>query len=100
LSTLLEQPIIRGKAGQIAAEVSREDFMGEIISPLIAGSPVTETKMFFGREDGFGWIQNSLVGKYSDHILVIHGQRWVNDQGLLSIIFTGKKNQLRREGYI
>ena len=57
--------------------------MGEIINPYIAGAPVTETKMFFGREDVFDWIQNSLVGKYTDHILVIHGQRRVGKTSVL-----------------
>ena len=51
--------------------------MPEMINPYIAGAPVVETRMFFGREDVFDWIQNSLTGKYADHTLVIHGQRRV-----------------------
>jgi len=57
--------------------------MGEIINPYIAGAPVAETRMFFGREDVFEWIQNSLVGQYADHILVIHGQRRVGKTSVL-----------------
>jgi hypothetical protein len=49
--------------------------MSELINPYIAGAPVTETRMFFGRDNIFDWIQNSLSGRYVDHILVIHGQR-------------------------
>ncbi len=57
--------------------------MAEIINPYIAGAPVTEARMFFGREDVFDWIQNSLVGKYTDHILVVHGQRRVGKTSVL-----------------
>ena len=57
--------------------------MDEIINPYIAGAPVTETKMFFGREDVFEWIQNSLSGQYTDHILVVHGQRRVGKTSVL-----------------
>jgi photosystem II stability/assembly factor-like uncharacterized protein len=39
--------------------------------------------MFFGREDMFSWIERSLTGKYSDHILVIHGQRRVGKTSVL-----------------
>ena len=57
--------------------------MSELINPYIAGAPVTETRMFFGREDVFDWIQNSLSGRYTDHILVIHGQRRVGKTSVL-----------------
>ena len=49
--------------------------MNDILNPYIAGAPVVETSMFFGREDIFSWIDRSLMGKYVDHILVLHGQR-------------------------
>ena len=54
-----------------------------MINPYIAGAPVTETRMFFGREDIFEWIQNSLTGRYADHILVVHGQRRVGKTSVL-----------------
>lgn len=54
-----------------------------LVNPYIAGAPVTEARMFFGREDVFDWIENSLVGKYTDHILVIHGQRRVGKTSVL-----------------
>jgi tetratricopeptide (TPR) repeat protein/photosystem II stability/assembly factor-like uncharacterized protein len=57
--------------------------MGELVNPYIAGAPVTETKMFFGREDVFDWIQNNLTGRYADHILVVHGQRRVGKTSVL-----------------
>jgi tetratricopeptide (TPR) repeat protein len=39
--------------------------------------------MFFGREDIFQWIENSIAGQYADHILVIHGQRRVGKTSVL-----------------
>jgi len=57
--------------------------MAELINPYIAGAPVAETNMFFGREDVFNWIKNSLSGRYADHVLVIHGQRRVGKTSVL-----------------
>jgi tetratricopeptide (TPR) repeat protein len=57
--------------------------MSEIVNPYIAGSPVTEAKLFFGREDVFDWIEKSISGRNSDHILVIHGQRRVGKTSVL-----------------
>jgi tetratricopeptide (TPR) repeat protein len=54
-----------------------------LINPYIAGAPVTEKRMFFGREDIFQWIENSIAGQYADHILVIHGQRRVGKTSVL-----------------
>ena len=52
-------------------------------NPYIAGAPVTEANMFFGREDVFRWIERSLTGKYVNHILVVHGQRRVGKTSVL-----------------
>jgi tetratricopeptide (TPR) repeat protein/photosystem II stability/assembly factor-like uncharacterized protein len=57
--------------------------MAEKINPYIAGAPVVEERMFFGREDTFSWMTRSLAGKYVDHILVIHGQRRVGKTSVL-----------------
>jgi tetratricopeptide (TPR) repeat protein len=57
--------------------------MEEIVNPYIAGAPVTEKRMFFGREDVFAWIERSLSGQYADHILVVHGQRRVGKTSVL-----------------
>jgi len=57
--------------------------MGEIVNPYIAGAPVIEQRMFFGREDVFNWIERSLSGQYADHILVVHGQRRVGKTSVL-----------------
>ena len=52
--------------------------MHSLLNPYIAGAPIVEPSMFFGRQDVFQWIERSLSGKYVNHILVIHGQRRVN----------------------
>jgi tetratricopeptide (TPR) repeat protein/photosystem II stability/assembly factor-like uncharacterized protein len=57
--------------------------MADLVNPYIAGAPVSETRMFFGRQDVFDWIRASLVGQFSDHILVIHGQRRVGKTSVL-----------------
>ena len=57
-----------------------------MLNPYIAGAPVTEASMFFGRQDVFDWIERSLAGKYVDHILVIHGQRRVGKTSVLKQI--------------
>lgn len=60
--------------------------MSELANPYIAGAPVVESSMFFGREDVFKWIERSLAGKFVDHILVIHGQRRVGKTSVLKQI--------------
>ena len=57
--------------------------MNEMINPYIAGAPVTESRMFFGREDIFNWIERNLIGQYVDHILVLHGQRRIGKTSIL-----------------
>ena len=57
--------------------------MNDILNPYIAGAPVVETSMFFGREDVFNWIERSLAGKFVNHILVVHGQRRVGKTSVL-----------------
>lgn len=49
--------------------------MPEIANPYIAGSPVTGTEMFFGREDVFASVRQALTGQHRDHVLVLYGQR-------------------------
>ena len=44
-------------------------------NPYIAGSPVTHAEMFFGRNDVFQFIQEALIGRHQDNIIVLYGQR-------------------------
>lgn len=60
--------------------------VNDMLNPYIAGAPVLETSMFFGRDEVFRWIGHSLTGKYVGHILVIHGQRRVGKTSVLKQI--------------
>lgn len=57
--------------------------MANWVNPYIAGAPITEAGMFFGREDVFQWIEDNIAGQFTDHILVIHGQRRVGKTSVL-----------------
>src|SRR3972149_12148952 len=60
--------------------------MENLLNPYIAGAPVVEPSMFFGRQDVFQWIERSLAGKYGHNVLVIHGQRRVGKTSVLKQI--------------
>lgn len=60
--------------------------MNDFLNPYIAGSPVVEPSMFFGRQDVFYWIEQNLSGRFVNHILVIHGQRRVGKTSVLKQI--------------
>lgn len=45
------------------------------VNPYIAGSPVTGTEMFYGREDVFTFIRRNLIGQHRDTPVVLYGQR-------------------------
>jgi hypothetical protein len=45
------------------------------VNPYIAGSPVTGTDMFFGREDVFSFVRRNLIGQHRDAPIVLYGQR-------------------------
>ena len=57
--------------------------MEQRINPYVAGAPVTDQRMFFGREDVFSWIEQNIGGQFSDNMLVIHGQRRVGKTSVL-----------------
>jgi hypothetical protein len=47
----------------------------QYVNPYIAGSPVTGTEMFFGREDVFLFVERNLVGQHSNTPVGLYGQR-------------------------
>jgi WD40 repeat protein len=49
--------------------------MSNIVNPYIAGNPVTSPEMFFGREDIFQFIRQTLTGQHRDNVIVLYGQR-------------------------
>ncbi|MBP6786315.1 MAG: hypothetical protein KA170_01900 [Candidatus Promineofilum sp.] len=57
--------------------------MDDIINPYIAGNPVTGQEMFFGREDIFEFIRQTLTGKHRDQVIVLYGQRRTGKTSIL-----------------
>jgi AAA ATPase domain len=53
------------------------------VNPYIAGSPVTGTEMFFGREDVFSFIRRNLIGQHRDTPVVLYGQRRTGKTSIL-----------------
>ncbi len=49
--------------------------MSNSTNPYIAGNPVTGTEMFFGRQDVFRFMRETLVGRYQDNAIVLYGGR-------------------------
>ncbi len=67
-----------------------------IVNPYIAGSPVKDASMFFGREDVYAWLRQHLQGAYQDNIIVLYGER---RSGKTSILYQ-MKNGLGDDRYI
>ena len=57
--------------------------MVEMINPYIAGNPVTGEEMFFGREDVFTFIRQTLRGQHRDQVIVLYGQRRTGKTSIL-----------------
>jgi len=49
--------------------------MSSPTNPYIAGNPITGTEMFFGRQDVFRFVRETLVGRYQDNAIVLYGGR-------------------------
>ncbi len=46
-----------------------------IINPYIAGAPIKNPTMFFGRDDVYAWLRQHLRGRYQDNVIVLYGER-------------------------
>ena len=62
---------------------------GSLTNPYVAGSPLTQSEMFFGREDVFDFIRKSLVGRHQDNTIVLYGQRRT---GKTSVLYQMRNN--------
>lgn len=49
--------------------------MSEVVNPYIAGNPVTNAEMFFGRADVFAFVREALIGRHRDNVIILYGQR-------------------------
>jgi len=59
------------------------------VNPYIAGSPVTGTEMFFGRQDVFSFVKRNLIGQHRDTPVVLYGQRRT---GKTSVLYQLQRN--------
>ena len=60
-----------------------EDCVQNAINPYIAGSPVRDPAMFFGRERVFETMRRSLVSSCPSQVVVLHGQRRIGKTSIL-----------------
>ena len=60
-----------------------------LTNPYVAGSPLTQSAMFFGRQDVFDFVRKSLVGRHQDNIIVLYGQRRT---GKTSVLYQMRHN--------
>lgn len=67
-----------------------------VVNPYIAGSPVKDSAMFFGREDVYAWLRQHLRGEYQDNVIVLFGER---RSGKTSVLYQ-MKSQLGDERYV
>ncbi|HEY72811.1 MAG: hypothetical protein B6I35_05540 [Anaerolineaceae bacterium 4572_32.2] len=67
-------------------------------NPYIAGAPIQDEAMFFGRNDIFETIRARLIGQHQDNIVVIFGQRRT---GKTSVLYQmGRRLNADRERYV
>jgi hypothetical protein len=59
-----------------------------VVNPYIAGSPVKDAAMFFGREDVYAWLRQHLRGAYQDNVIILYGER---RSGKTSILYQMKE---------
>ena len=57
--------------------------MTDFVNPYIAGSPVENPRMFFGRADVFQAVRRILIGQDRDNVVVLHGQKRTGKTSLL-----------------
>jgi hypothetical protein len=55
--------------------------MVELVNPYDTSRPVSEEKMFFGRDNILAWVRENLIG--SRRVLVLHGPRRIGKTSLL-----------------
>ena len=60
--------------------------MNSPTNPYIAGNPITGTEMFFGCQDVFRFVRETLMGRYQDNAIVLYGERRTGKTSLLNYI--------------
>lgn len=65
----------------------------EIPNPYIAGKPISEPSMFFGREDIFSFIKDKFSRNAKDITIVLHGGRRTGKTSIMYQIANGRLGQ-------
>lgn len=60
------------------------------VNPYIAGSPISKSEMFYGREDVFSFIRDKLPGRHRDSPLVLFGQQRTGKTSVLYQLRNGE----------
>ncbi len=55
--------------------------MAELVNPYDTGRPVSEEKMFFGRDEVLAWVRENLIG--GRRVFVVHGPQRIGKTSLL-----------------
>jgi len=67
-----------------------QDTFRPIHNPYIVGNPIRDRKMFFGREDDFGYIQQKVSGDRKGGLIVLCGTRRSGKTSILFQIMSGR----------
>ncbi|MFQ5798808.1 MAG: PEGA domain-containing protein, partial [Bacteroidota bacterium] len=81
---------VLGAAGLYVRNRRRIGEFREIPNPYIAGKPITEQDMFFGREDVFDFIKDKFSRAAKDITIVLHGGRRTGKTSVLYQIANGR----------
>jgi len=72
------------------ATISYTAFMA---NPYIPGRPIREQEMFFGRQDVIATIEQSLVGRHQDNVIVLQGERRSGKTSILYYLLNRLKDE-------
>ena len=82
--------VILGAVGFYLHNRRRIGEFQEIPNPYIAGKPISEQEMFFGREDIFNFIKDKFSRGTKDITIVLHGGRRTGKTSILYQIANGR----------
>jgi hypothetical protein len=82
--------VVFGAVGFYLVIIRRPGEFKEIPNPYIAGKPISEQEMFFGREDVFNFIKDKFSRSQKDITIVLHGGRRTGKTSILYQIANGR----------
>jgi len=82
--------VVLGAVGFFIYRQQRIGEYREIPNPYIAGKPISEEEMFFGREDVFNFVKDKFSRSAKDITIVLHGGRRTGKTSILYQIANGR----------